>query len=309
MSSIGGLISVLVVLGFVPDQWLCDMASQFRLVYPLLLVPCLIGLLILKCRIGVAIVSLAILLNAAPVLTMCLREERLAGKYQKPLTILNFNTEFQHNERFDLFNSLVMQRDPDIVVLVEVDQKWIDSTETVMRKYVYKQVIISGAGLAIFSKYPIENFETRYFGKSHHPWCTAILKIAGEAVRVVIAHPTTPKSDGAFHERNAEICQLQNEIAALPSPKILIADLNCGPWSAAFTGLLSSGLKDSERGWGPQPSWPARAGRLIEGVAIPPVVPIDHVLVSKDIFVLNRVAGPAIGSDHLPVLVKIELQK
>ncbi len=56
-------------------------------------------------------------------------------------------------------------------------------------------------------------------------------------------------------------------------------------------------LSDSEQGFGPQPSWSTEL--LI------PVVPIDHFLVSKDIEVLNRVLGPNIGSDHLPVYVDL----
>jgi endonuclease/exonuclease/phosphatase (EEP) superfamily protein YafD len=62
--------------------------------------------------------------------------------------------------------------------------------------------------------------------------------------------------------------------------------------------LLEVGkLKDSEQGFGPQPSWSTEM--LI------PFVPIDHFLVSNDIEVLNRVLGPNLGSDHLPVYVDL----
>ncbi len=96
---------------------------------------------------------------------------------------------------------------------------------------------------------------------------------------------------------------------AMPSPKLLIGDLNCGPWSPAFAHLLASGLRDSEQGFGPQPSWPARKGRVIENLSILPLVPIDHVLTSDDVCIINREVGPAMNSDHLPVNVKAAIAK
>jgi endonuclease/exonuclease/phosphatase (EEP) superfamily protein YafD len=93
----------------------------------------------------------------------------------------------------------------------------------------------------------------------------------------------------------------------MPNPKILIGDLNCGPWSPAFSNLLSGGLHDSEQGFGPQPSWPARTGRVVENIPIPPLIPIDHVLVSDDICVVQRQTGPPMQSDHVPVFVRIRI--
>ncbi len=104
------------------------------------------------------------------------------------------------------------------------------------------------------------------FGKSFHPRVIATLELDKGLVNVVIAHPTTPQSEGGFVERNREFDLLKKEIKDLPAPKILVGDLNCGPWSPAFANLISStDLVDSEQGLGPQPSWPARVGRVVDG--------------------------------------------
>jgi endonuclease/exonuclease/phosphatase (EEP) superfamily protein YafD len=60
-----------------------------------------------------------------------------------------------------------------------------------------------------------------------------------------------------------------------------------------------SNLHDSRKGFGIQPTWPSDKPIFM--------VPIDHVLVSKEIRIQNRFTGPDIGSDHRPVIVDFSL--
>jgi len=64
--------------------------------------------------------------------------------------------------------------------------------------------------------------------------------------------------------------------------------------------LKQGNLKDSEVGFGFQPTWFAPTGL--------PFIPIDHLLTSRNVCVLERKIGPAIGSDHLPVFARIGVQ-
>jgi endonuclease/exonuclease/phosphatase (EEP) superfamily protein YafD len=92
---------------------------------------------------------------------------------------------------------------------------------------------------------------------------------------------------------------------------IVVGDLNTSPWSAEFMTLTKkTGLRDSQLGYGLQPSWPMLLPYF--GVNTQPnlltqllQVPIDHVLVSEQIQVFSRHTGPFIGSDHLPVTVEL----
>lgn len=81
---------------------------------------------------------------------------------------------------------------------------------------------------------------------------------------------------------------------------MLLGDLNTTPWGHAFRWLVTeSELRDTSCGVGFQWSWPASFW--------PPVIPIDHALVSEDVRVLDRRMGPSIGSDHLPLVLDIVL--
>ena len=84
-------------------------------------------------------------------------------------------------------------------------------------------------------------------------------------------------------------------------PVLLLGDLNTTPWSFHFQHLLKeSGLKNSMKGFGHQPSWPSNIPFLR--------IPLDHVLHSEEITIHNRMIGRNIGSDHLPVIVDFSIK-
>jgi endonuclease/exonuclease/phosphatase (EEP) superfamily protein YafD len=79
------------------------------------------------------------------------------------------------------------------------------------------------------------------------------------------------------------------------APVLLAGDLNTTPWSPYFQTLeKESGLKNSMKGFGFQPSWAGNAFLKI---------PLDHFLHSPEIVIHNRMIGPDVGSDHLPVII------
>ncbi len=304
---VGVICFALSLFGFLPYVWLCDIASQLRIVLEVLLACSLIVLTMLRSRICASIVAVGLIVNSVPIVDLYFPLPNHTEP-SRTISILNVNTEFQHNERYDLLQKLIEERDPDLFAVVEANKKWIDAMESMTKRFKFQKVVLVGPGMALFSKYPVEHVDVRFFGKSHHPRIFATLLVDERKLQVVIAHPTTPKSEGGYAERTKEFSLLHDELAALPSPKILIGDLNCGPWSADFRKLLGAGLQDSERGFGPQPSWPARSGRVFNEVPIPPLVPIDHVLVSGEFRVVQRQTDMSIGSDHLPVFVKLGLE-
>jgi endonuclease/exonuclease/phosphatase (EEP) superfamily protein YafD len=87
---------------------------------------------------------------------------------------------------------------------------------------------------------------------------------------------------------------------------MLLGDLNSTSWGSYFHRLIQDGkLTDSRRGYGLQLSFPAR--KLIFGQLLY-LTPIDHILVSSEISILDRYLGPYVGSDHYPVIIDFSMK-
>ena len=83
---------------------------------------------------------------------------------------------------------------------------------------------------------------------------------------------------------------------------IVVGDLNATPWCHGWDALVEpGGLVDTRWRTGVQPTWPAN--RL--GGLLPPLIPIDHILISHDLRHFDRRTVPIPGSDHLGVLCEM----
>ena len=117
---------------------------------------------------------------------------------------------------------------------------------------------------------------------------------------IIFAHPVIPKDK--FLIRNGELSEIAIRAGSTKNGVVVFGDLNCSPWSYYFGKLLEVGrLSDTETGFGFHPTWTTQWYF--------PWVPIDHCLANKDLFAIERSVGPPIGSDHLPVFVKLGLSE
>jgi endonuclease/exonuclease/phosphatase (EEP) superfamily protein YafD len=122
----------------------------------------------------------------------------------------------------------------------------------------------------------------------------------GQPITLILAHPVIPRWQ--YDIRNGELLEIASQAKNADTPVVVFGDLNCSPWSYYFEKVLEIGqLKDTERGFGLHPTWSARWYF--------PWVPIDHCLTSDHFVTLQREVGPDIGSDHLPVFVKLGMPK
>ena len=111
------------------------------------------------------------------------------------------------------------------------------------------------------------------------------------------SHPLPPVNPEYLRARNRQLDDLARFVSSQEShAKIVMMDMNATPWSYVFKDFLeNSGLRDSRRGFGVQPTWPTWMPLLW--------IPIDHVFVSEGIKIVSRKIGPSLGSDHYPVTV------
>jgi len=218
------------------------------------------------------------------------------------LTILHANIWGRLNFDKETFFKHIEATQPDIIFVSELTGSWSKLITYKLKDthpYTFARPV---DGLGIYSKYPLETCDLRKLKyKSRARILTRVKHPEVGSVTFLVAHPVNPiGSPNNLMARNEEFLLYPQELSSTGDPAILVGDLNCTPWSPYFDKLIKDGnLKDSERGFGLQPSWPC--------VVMPPLLPIDHVLVSQSIEVKERRVLAPCGSDHLPLLVKLNV--
>jgi endonuclease/exonuclease/phosphatase (EEP) superfamily protein YafD len=149
--------------------------------------------------------------------------------------------------------------------------------------------------LALLSRLPLEAAGT---GRVPSPEARSMpyfiwARVAG--ITLVGTHLRRPSRSPWLHERQA--AALARFVRSIDGPIVLAGDLNTTPWSGAYRMLRrTTGLNPGRTLVPTWPAWP---------IALPQVA-LDHILASPDLAYRAAGAGPAVGSDHLPVWAIIE---
>ena len=108
---------------------------------------------------------------------------------------------------------------------------------------------------------------------------------------------------GHFELRSETLAAAETCLQGLPDPKICVADLNTSLGPPFFQYLATqTNLKNVREGFGLFPSCPTFMDFSLL------MIPIDHCMVSSDIRVVSAQTGERIGSDHLPLIVELEMK-
>ncbi|MBA3394310.1 MAG: endonuclease/exonuclease/phosphatase family protein [Deltaproteobacteria bacterium] len=294
--AIGGLVAA-AFTAFLPI-WPCSLFEHFRVQYlfAAIVLAAVAHPLAPRGWFDAALITAVIqLCMLAPDLQRA-RRPLPAGGVPVRLLLANVLTA---NERYADVRDLITTTRPDLVGLVEVDDIWLAELEPALAGY---QRLASprsdNLGIALYARGSLDG-AIEALG-TEWPSVVATVTLANARLSIVLTHPIPPIS--AAHER-AQIRQL-DAIAAraltLPPPVAIAGDLNATPWSRMFLRLVArSGLCDSRAGFGLQTTFPTNLALL--------GIPIDHVLLSCDVGVRDRRIGPAIGSDHFPVILDLVL--
>jgi len=208
------------------------------------------------------------------------------------------------NRQHDRLLDLVAEADADVLVLQEVNDRWMAALSQLQRDYPYTVGVArqDAWGIAVFSRIPLQEAECRHLGEAGRPSAVMKLSVGGTAVSIVATHPTNPLSPGTFALRNDQLEAVATYARGREQPLVLIGDLNVTMWSPWHRRLCAeAGLTNARRGFGVLASWPTY---------LPPIMrlPIDHCLVSGDLAVTDCRLGPEFGSDHRPLIVDLALR-
>jgi endonuclease/exonuclease/phosphatase (EEP) superfamily protein YafD len=238
--------------------------------------------------------------------------KEIKGSQSKPeITLLISNLDYTNQEMTEAQEKL-LSVPCDILLLIEVTDKWIENLQSLRSKFKFhfEQCRGEGLGLAIWTNLECEKTKARYLVSNRRVslWTTLHLE-TNRVVNFVGVHPTPPALKDSTGEerrdsrvRDAELVLVANEVAKKSDQTWIVAgDFNDVAWSHT-TRLFKrlSGLKDP------------RVGRKFMGtfVAQYPLLrcPIDHVFMSKEFEInkLDRVFVP--GSDHLGLLTALSIK-
>ncbi len=282
--------------------WLLDMLSHFAVQYAL--VALIMAVIFYRTqKTAMALASCLLFVVNISVLTDIGKFAQAAGHTNSTFTVYSANIN-KTNTEFAKLRSVFMETDSDILLLLEVMDKHIDPLQPLIDEYPYQIVNLnvgsSGTGTVLLSKFPVLEQSVTKYSEFGNMLISATLEINKRRVSFYAAHFPRPRFGQQFSAREKQFVSLAREIEGLSTPVIVAGDLNAAPYSPLFENLImTSGLRDSRAGFGWLPSWPAYC---------PPCwLPLDHILVSQDVHVVNRAVGSYIGSDHFPVYAELSL--
>lgn len=283
-----------LALGLLAEtSWLCDLLTHFRWQYTAILLACG-GVLLSLRRWRSGLASLIV----GGVVLVTLIQPAPATAAPPTLKILSFNV-LKTNDRRDEICSFIEKENADVVVLSEINEQW--SSQIMRLRQTYPHILSSSPkklyDVVILSRHPFQATDVTDFKKRRY--AEAAISVNGTAYHITAAHTAPPTSEINSQWRNKQLLALGQKLAGQPRA-ILCGDLNTSPFSPWYARMLkSSGLADTSRGAGFSPTWMR---------AFPPIaVPIDHILLSRDLALVSRRVGPSLGSDHSPVIVELAI--
>ena len=208
--------------------------------------------------------------------------------------VLNVHTS---SSSFDAVRELIRDTQPDLVALVEVDQRWLDALAPALAEFPgrIEEPRNDNFGIALFARGAVTGTAEKL--GSALPSIVAQVSIGPTSLSVIVTHPLPPISSAASTMLDAQFATIAARARALPNV-LVMGDFNATPWSRPFRRLLAhSGLCDSRDGFGLQPTFPASPWLMR--------IPIDHLLHSCSIGVTGRRVERDVGSDHLPIVVDL----
>jgi len=294
---------ITIVFSFVTampiDHFGIQLFVHFKLQYLLVSVLLCVVLALLRQPVYVGGLLLAVGLNASLVIPWYIADSAPQGDSQLKVlsaNILSSNTE--HQRLFELLDAEV----PDVVLLQEVSAEWLVALDPLRQiyPYSYAEAREGNFGIALFSRVPFTSVSHIDSPPIGYPTIIATMDVDGAVLHLVGTHPMIPLGQQYYSDRNEHLASIAELFEGRNDSQILIGDLNAGMWDIHYRSLVeNSGLRNARIGFGIVPTWPTFMPFAM--------IPIDHVLVSDDISVVELRSGPRIGSDHLPLIVTIAL--
>ena len=213
----------------------------------------------------------------------------------------------QKNEKYDILLDQISEKDPDIVLLMETDQKWKDAVHNVLSSsypYHLLEPLDNTYGMLLYSRLPLSNEKIRHLVDKEIPSMEAMVTLkSGAQFQLYAIHPTPPmpQHNPMSSDRDTEMMTTALRVYKREMPVIVMGDFNDVAWSET-TSLFrkTSTLLDPRIGRGFYNTFNAK-NILMRW-------PLDHLFISEDFRVktLNRTKD--INSDHFAMYTELTFE-
>ncbi len=251
---------------------------------------------------AIAIAFLSAALLADSLRPMLARDLPVPNGDDAVIRIVSFNAWTLNRDPIAASRWIESQR-PDAVVLLEASGSASLIVARLARTFPYRVTCrgVRPCSTIILSRWPLLSAKGLAHGDADNrrALSAAFARIAtphglAPLLALHFSRPTSPASQ--LHEINL----LLNDMAAVSKDDLIVAgDFNLPPWSRALRQVADRlGVREAD---GAPGTWPVPG----MGQTGPAIWPIDHVLLGPRWSAARVTRGPALGSDHYPLLAEI----
>lgn len=196
---------------------------------------------------------------------------------------------------------LVERERPHVIGLTELTHEWAAGVSADLAEYRHRilRPQPNGYGIGLYSRVPLGDARIVYPAGDWPPVVHATTNVGGRTVDLFVVHAPSSTGPHSAGRHRAFMRNLATVVGSQGEATLVCGDLNAAPWTAAFQELRDRGGLERDDPWRPfewtYPVW----NRFLR-------VPIDQCLAGPAVSVSSR-SGPAIGSDHFPLLVEVGL--
>nr|WP_268968493.1 endonuclease/exonuclease/phosphatase family protein [Palleronia pontilimi] len=209
------------------------------------------------------------------------------------------------NEEFDRVADLIAETDADSVFLMETNETWFDRLADALASYptVVTELRDNYYGMIFATRLTVHQAQIVYLTPDETPTLFAELETpSGHRFRFVGLHPRPPVPGNSTKDRDAQIIYSARFARAKEMPLMAVGDFNDAAWSDTSRRFKHvGGYVDPRVGRGLVASFDAKS-KLLR-------TPIDQFYATPDIALVDFRRGPDVGSDHFPLITRIELDR
>ena len=229
------------------------------------------------------------------------------GMQEHSVGILVANVLVKNRQATD-FLKIVADADPDMLLVMEVDEWWVSQLQDLKKDYPYvmEYPLDNAYGMALYSKLPLKDSEIMFLNHEDVPSFHTKVELPSEKEFIFHGvHPVAPVPSKKYPDNEGEeevaFLKIGKIVAADSLPSVVAGDYNDVSWSHTARLFGESGnLQNVRIGRGLYNSYNAKS----------PILrwPLDHYFVTPEFALLELERLPKFGSDHFPMFARLVLK-